>query len=71
MTAVTLNVVEPVNHSPHIDGREDPVPEGPPDAPGTPGAGGPLADLLVVDLSRALAGPYATLLLGDLGARVI
>ncbi len=34
-------------------------------------AGGPLSDLLVVDLSRALAGPYATLLLGDLGARVI
>ena len=32
---------------------------------------GPLSDLLVVDLSRALAGPYATLLLGDLGARVI
>jgi crotonobetainyl-CoA:carnitine CoA-transferase CaiB-like acyl-CoA transferase len=47
------------------------MPEGPPDAPGTPDAGGPLADLLVVDLSRALAGPYATLLLGDLGARVI
>lgn len=34
-------------------------------------ADGPLNDLLVVDLSRALAGPYATLLLGDLGARVI
>jgi crotonobetainyl-CoA:carnitine CoA-transferase CaiB-like acyl-CoA transferase len=39
---------------------------------GRPRAGeGALADLLVVDLSRALSGPYATLLLGDLGARVI
>lgn len=33
--------------------------------------GGPLAGLLVVDLSRALAGPHATMLLGDLGADVI
>ncbi|MBA2638450.1 MAG: CoA transferase [Nocardioidaceae bacterium] len=32
---------------------------------------GPLSDLLVVDLSRALAGPHATQMLGDLGARVI
>src|SRR3954470_13737672 len=32
---------------------------------------GPLQDLLVVDLSRALAGPHATMMLGDLGARVI
>ncbi|WP_439564019.1 CaiB/BaiF CoA transferase family protein [Microcella sp.] len=32
---------------------------------------GPLADLLVVDLSRALAGPHAAMMLGDLGARVI
>lgn len=32
---------------------------------------GPLRDLLVVDLSRALAGPHATMMLGDLGARVI
>lgn len=32
---------------------------------------GPLADLLVVDLSRVLAGPYATMLLADLGARVV
>lgn len=32
---------------------------------------GPLEDLLVIDLSRALAGPQATMMLGDLGARVI
>jgi crotonobetainyl-CoA:carnitine CoA-transferase CaiB-like acyl-CoA transferase len=32
---------------------------------------GPLADLLVVDLTRALAGPHAAMMLGDLGARVI
>ncbi|GAA1725519.1 CoA transferase [Aeromicrobium alkaliterrae] len=33
--------------------------------------GGPLSDLLVVDLSRALAGPHATMMLGDLGARIV
>src|SRR5512140_416447 len=32
---------------------------------------GPLADVLVVDLTRALAGPQAAMMLGDLGARVI
>jgi crotonobetainyl-CoA:carnitine CoA-transferase CaiB-like acyl-CoA transferase len=32
---------------------------------------GPLQDVLVVDLSRALAGPHATQMLGDLGARVV
>ena len=38
---------------------------------GPGGAGGPLAGLVVVDLSRALAGPHAGMMLGDLGARVI
>ncbi len=32
---------------------------------------GPLAGTLVVDLTRALAGPHAGMMLGDLGARVI
>jgi crotonobetainyl-CoA:carnitine CoA-transferase CaiB-like acyl-CoA transferase len=32
---------------------------------------GQLSDLEVIDLSRAVAGPHAAMLLGDLGARVI
>jgi crotonobetainyl-CoA:carnitine CoA-transferase CaiB-like acyl-CoA transferase len=34
-------------------------------------ADSPLADLVVLDLTRALAGPQAAMMLGDLGARVI
>src|SRR3954470_14877245 len=32
---------------------------------------GPLSDLIVLDLTRALAGPHAAMTLGDMGARVI
>ena len=35
------------------------------------GPAGPLAGLLVADFSRILAGPYASMMLGDLGADVV
>jgi CoA:oxalate CoA-transferase len=34
-------------------------------------ATGPLAGILVVDLSRILAGPYCTMLMAEMGARII
>ena len=39
--------------------------------PGATGVPGPLSGLLVADFSRILAGPYATMLLADLGAEVV
>jgi crotonobetainyl-CoA:carnitine CoA-transferase CaiB-like acyl-CoA transferase len=41
------------------------------DTQGMPGGSGPLAGLLVADFSRILAGPYASMLLADMGADVV
>lgn len=50
-----------------VDGVDAGVDGGPVGGP----AGGPLAGTVVLDLSRALAGPHAAMMLADMGARVI
>src|ERR1700748_1050132 len=51
-------------HDGQTDGRAGDTMTGDP-------AAGPLAGLLVADFSRILAGPYATMLLADMGAEVV
>src|SRR5262244_267223 len=70
----------------HVSGQKDSLPQMSqpepasqplPETAGQPASGqdqrppGPLSGLLVADFSRVLAGPYATMLLADMGAEVV
>jgi crotonobetainyl-CoA:carnitine CoA-transferase CaiB-like acyl-CoA transferase len=58
-----------VRHDSELTDPDSPEPTGP--EPTGPEPTGALTGLLVADFSRVLAGPYATMLLGDLGATVV
>ncbi|MYZ33971.1 MULTISPECIES: CoA transferase [unclassified Streptomyces] len=52
-------------------GLPDPLPSSLPGPLGPSSRPGPLSGVLVADFSRVLAGPYATMLLADMGAEVV
>lgn len=54
-----------------MDGRDSPAAGAPAPGGAAPAAPSALGDLLVLDFSRVLAGPLATMLLADYGATVV
>src|SRR4029453_2697829 len=64
LAGAELGLRRPAAEGPDGRGRAHP-------RPGLQIVSGPLEGLVVADFSRVLAGPFATMLLGDLGAAVI
>ena len=64
-------IVERTNVRLMADERSDVTPPASAPPASAPPASGPLAGIVVADFSRILAGPYAAMLLADLGAEVI